>query len=120
MRYRPQMYLTVPEYIAAYRRMFRTLDEPVYQTADATAAGPALQRAIEDAESTRPQEVRNALADLDVMTFIGRLKFDSRGANVYKPMVVEQIQRSRHHTVFPLDVADARVAYPTPPWAERT
>jgi branched-chain amino acid transport system substrate-binding protein len=120
VRYRPQMYLTVPEYMAAYRRMFRTLDEPAYQTADATAAGLALQRAVENAGSLRQPEVRDALANLDVMTFVGRLKFDSRGANVYKPMVVEQIQRSRHHTVYPPNVADVPPAYPTPPWAQRS
>ena len=93
--------------------------DPAYQTADATAAAIALERAIEDAGSTRPDAVRDALARLDVVTFYGRLRFDGRGANVFKPMVVEQIQRSRRHTVYPADVADARVAYPTPPWGQR-
>jgi branched-chain amino acid transport system substrate-binding protein len=117
---RRQMYLSTPDYIAAYRSMFRTLDEPPYQTAQGTAAGLALQRALEDAGSLDPLAVRDALASLDVWTFYGRLKFDSRGANVYKPMVVQQIQSSRHHTVFPTNVADARVVYPTPHWSERT
>lgn len=120
MRYRPQMYLTAPDYIAAYKRRFRTLQEPAYQTAQATAAGLALQRALEDGGSLQPEAVRDALAGLDVMTFYGRLKFDSRGANVSKPMVVEQIQHSRHHTVYPTDVADAAPAYPTPPWRLRS
>jgi branched-chain amino acid transport system substrate-binding protein len=115
-----QMYLTAPEYVAAYRSMFRTLDEPPYQTAQGTAAGLALQRALENAGSLDPLAVRDALASLDVWTFYGQLKFDSRGANVYKPMVVQQIQSSRHHTVFPPSAADAQVAYPTPPWSART
>jgi branched-chain amino acid transport system substrate-binding protein len=119
VRYRPQMYLTVPEYTAGYRRMFHTLDEPAYQVAEATAAGLALQRAMESAGTLDPQRVRDALASLDVMTFYGRLKFDRRGVNVYKPMLVEQIQRSRPHTVYPLSVADARVLYPTPAWGTR-
>lgn len=119
VRRQPQMYLTTPEYVAAYKRTFRTLSEPAYQTAQATAAGLALQRAIETAGSTQPQAVRDALAHVDVMTFFGRLKFDSRGANVYKPMVVEQIQRSRLHTVYPADVADTAPAYPTPEWRAR-
>ena len=42
-----------------------------------------------------PKEVRDALAALDVVTFYGLLKFDSRGINVYKPMVVNQIQNGR-------------------------
>lgn len=118
--YPRQMYLSTPEYIAAYRSMFRTLDEPPYQTAQGTAAGLALQRALENAGSLDPDAVRAALARLDVMTFYGRLKFDSRGANVYKPMVVQQIQNSRHHTVYPARDADVGVAYPTPPWSQRT
>jgi branched-chain amino acid transport system substrate-binding protein len=118
--YPRQMYLSTPEYIAAYRSMFRTLDEPPYQAAQGTVAGLALQRALENARSLVPETVRDALAALDVTTFYGRLKFDSRGANVYKPMVVQQIQRSRHHTVFPPQVADAQVVYPTPPWSQRS
>ncbi len=119
MHYRPQMYLTAAQYVAAYRQMFRTLDEPAYQTAQGTAAGLALQRAIENAGSLAPQAVRGSLSTLDVTTFYGRLRFDSRGANVSKPMVVQQIQHSRHHTVYPPDVADVAPAYPTPPWAQR-
>jgi branched-chain amino acid transport system substrate-binding protein len=117
--YQRQMYLSTPEYVAAYRSMFRTLDEPPYQTAQGTAAGLALQRALENAGSVDPAAVRDALASLDVWTFYGQLKFDSRGANVYKPMVVQQIQSSRHHTVFPPNVADTQVAYPTPAWSGR-
>jgi branched-chain amino acid transport system substrate-binding protein len=117
--YPRQMYLSTPEYIAAYRSMFRTLDEPPYQTAQGTAAGLALQRAMENAGSLDPLAVRDALSSLDVTTFYGRLKFDSRGANVSKPMVVQQIQDSRHHTVFPPQVADARLQYPAPPWSRR-
>jgi branched-chain amino acid transport system substrate-binding protein len=115
----PQMYLSTADYIATYRSMFRTLDEPSYQTAQGTAAGLALQRAMEDAGSLDPQAVRNALAALNVSTFYGVLRFDSRGANVYKQMVVQQIQQSRHHTVYPASEADARIVYPTPPWSQR-
>jgi branched-chain amino acid transport system substrate-binding protein len=119
LRYQPDMYLTAPAYIAAYRMTFGTLAVPSYQTADGTAAGLALQRAIEKAGSTDPRDVRNALVGLDVMTFAGRLEFDGRGANVYKPMVVEQILHSRHHTVYPPSVADTGPVYPTPAWSDR-
>jgi len=60
-----------------------------------------------------------ALAALDVTTFFGQIKFDSRGINIYKPMVVEQIQSGVHHTVFPDTVADAKPQYPTPSWDQR-
>jgi branched-chain amino acid transport system substrate-binding protein len=119
VRYQPQMYLSVPDYIAAYRRAFSTLAPPAYLVAQATAAGLALQRAIENAGSTNAQAVRNALVGLHVMTFFGPLEFDGRGANASKPMVVVQIQHSRLHTVYPASVADIAPAYPTPPWSSR-
>jgi branched-chain amino acid transport system substrate-binding protein len=74
---------------------------------------------MEDAGSLDPQAVRDALASLDISTFYGVLRFDGRGANVYKQMVVQQIQQSRHHSVYPAAEADARIAYPTPPWSQR-
>jgi hypothetical protein len=51
--------------------------------------------------------------------FFGQIKFDSRGINTYKPMVVEQIQNGVHHTVYPASVADAQPKFPTPSWDQR-
>jgi branched-chain amino acid transport system substrate-binding protein len=60
--------------------------------------------------------VRNALARLDVVTFFGLLKFDARGINVFKPMVVNQIQGAKLLTIYPYRLADAQPIYPAPPW----
>lgn len=119
VKYEPTFFLSVADYVAKYKKMFATTDDPAYQVAESTAACLALQRAIETAGTTDPAKVRDALAGLDVTTFFGRLKFDSRGANVYKPMVVEQIQNGQHHTVFPPEVADVKAQYPTPTWDQR-
>jgi branched-chain amino acid transport system substrate-binding protein len=118
--YRPDYYLSSTEYVAAYRRKFGTQDEPNYQVADATAAGLALQRAIEVAGSLDGDRVRQALTTLDVTTFFGRIKFDATGQNVYKPMMVEQIQSGRRQTVWPVEVSGASAMYPLPTWAVRT
>ena len=64
--------------------------------------------------------MRDALAALDLTTFYGRIKFDSRGANTYKPMVVDQIQQGRHQTIWPPELANAAALYPTPTWAVRS
>ena len=72
-----------------------------------------------NAGSLDPSKVRDALASLDVMTFFGQIKFDSRGINIYKPMVVEQIQNGTHYTVFPPSVANGPPQYPTPSWSSR-
>ncbi|HEY4025064.1 MAG TPA: amino acid ABC transporter substrate-binding protein [Candidatus Dormibacteraeota bacterium] len=118
--YKPDYYLSSTDYVAAYRRKFGTQDEPNYQVADATAAGVALARAIETAGSLDPDRVREALAGLDVMTFFGRIKFNATGQNVYKPMMVEQIQSGHRQTVWPAELSAASAMYPVPTWAVRT
>lgn len=119
VKYTPEFYLSVSDYVAAYKAKYPGIGDPDYHVAESTAACLALQRAIENAKSLDPKAVRDALAALDVVTFFGRIKFDSRGINIYKPMVVEQIQNGVHHTVFPPDVADAQPMYPTPSWNQR-
>jgi branched-chain amino acid transport system substrate-binding protein len=90
-----------------------------YHNAESTAACLAFQYAIERAGSLDPEKVRDQLAKLDVTTFYGIIKFDSRGLNVYKPMVVNQIQNGRLTTVWPAFTADGKPKYPTPPWGQR-
>src|SRR5438270_8995332 len=118
-KYTPAFYLTVAQYVAAYKAKYPSLGDPDYHVAESTAACLALERAIENAGSLDPKKVRDALAALDVTVFFGQIKFDSRGINIYKPMVVEQIQSGVHHTVFPDSVADAKPQYPTPAWDQR-
>ena len=119
VKYTPAFYLTVADYVTAYKAKYPGLGDPDYHVAESTAACLALQRAIENAKSLDPKKVRDALAALDVTVFFGQVKFDSRGINIYKPMVVEQIQNGAHHTVFPDSVADAKPQYPTPAWDQR-
>jgi len=119
VKYQPAFYLSVADYVAAYKAKYPDQGDPDYHVAESTAACLALQRAIENAKSLDPKKVRDALAALDVTTFYGQIKFDSRGINIYKPMVVEQIQDGAHHTVYPTDVADKQPMYPTPGWDQR-
>ncbi len=119
VKYTPQFYLTVSEYVEAYKKKYPSEGDPDYHVAESTAACLALQRAIENAKSLDAKKVRDELAALDVITFFGQIKFDPRGINTFKPMVVEQIQNGEHHTVFPADVADAQPKYPTPTWDRR-
>ena len=119
VKYTPDLYLSVSAYTQAYETKYATPDPPDYHVAESTAACLALERAIENAGSLDPGKVRAALATLDVTTFFGRLKFDARGVNTFKPMVVEQIQNGVHYTVYPPDVANGKPVYPTPPWGQR-
>lgn len=93
--------------------------EPAYQSAESSAAGIAFQKAIEKAGSLDPKAVRDAIAKLDFVSFFGQIKFDERGINIYKPMVVEQWQNGKKVTIWPPDVATAKPLWPTPPWGSR-
>ncbi len=113
----PGFYNTSPEYTTAFIAAYH--HRPDYHNAESTATCLAFQYAIQSAGSLDPEKVRDALAKLDVLTFYGLLKFDSRGINVYKPMVVNQIQNGKLVTVWPAGLAVAKPKYPTPPWGQR-
>ena len=91
-----------------------------YQVAESAAALIAYQKAIEKANSVEPTKVRDSLAALDIMTFYGQIKFDSRGVNIYKPMAIEQLQPDgKKYTVWPEAVAEKAPLYPMPGWDKR-
>lgn len=107
---------TPKAYSDAFRSAFPSYTEVPYQAADSTAGLLAFQQALQTAGSLDPAQVVSALAHLDFMTFYGRIKFDSRGINIYKPMAVTQLQPDGgDYTVFPLDVAQRPALYPMPP-----
>jgi branched-chain amino acid transport system substrate-binding protein len=91
-----------------------------YQVAESAVAVIAYQKAIEKAGTIEPTKVRDALAAIDMMTFYGKIKFDARGVNIYKPMAAEQYQPDGNkYTVWPQDVAEKPVLYPMPAWNKR-
>jgi branched-chain amino acid transport system substrate-binding protein len=113
----PGFYRTAQEYAKAIQDTYHHRAD--YHNAESTAACLAFQYAIQRAGTLDPEKVRDALAKLDVTTFYGIIKFDSRGLNLYKPMVVNQIQNGRLVTVWPTFTADGKPKYPAPPWGQR-
>ena len=113
----PGFYQSSQAYARAFTRAVG--HAPDYHNAESTATCLAFQYAIERAGTLDPSRVRDALASLDVVTFFGLLKFDSRGLNVFKPMVVNQIQNGKLLTVYPYRLAAALPMYPTPAWGSR-
>jgi branched-chain amino acid transport system substrate-binding protein len=110
---------TSPEYVAAFRQKYHMQTDPGFVTADATAAGLALQLAIQRAKSLDAGKVRDALAALDVNTFYGRLKFDGQGQNTFHNVLVAQIINGQVQTVYPPELASATGQWPTPTWEAR-
>ncbi|GAP62065.1 branched-chain amino acid transport system substrate-binding protein [Ardenticatena maritima] len=108
---------TAEEYAQRYEKLWG--EPPTYQAAESTATALALHVAIENAGSLDTDAVRQALLDLDIMTFYGPINFDETGKNVAKPMGTIQIQDGNIVVVAPEEAAVAELRYPMKPWKER-
>ena len=86
-----------------------------YQTAQASAAVYVFKDAFERAGSLDKEAVRDAIADTDLMTFYGRIKFSTAGNNVAKPMVLRQIQDGKYNVVAPSEFASHKLNWPRKP-----
>jgi branched-chain amino acid transport system substrate-binding protein len=105
---------TPPEYDRRYQAMFGSV--PTYQSAESTAVGLALHAAIEAAGSLETDAVRQALRDLDIVTFYGPINFDDTGKNVAKPMASGQIQDGAFQVVAPSEAAVADYKFEPLAW----
>ncbi len=78
-----------------------------------------LADAIERAGSLDHLAVRNALAQTDLKTLYGPVKFDDSGRNVAKLMIFTQLQGGRYTVVWPEDIAWSDAVFPAPRWEDR-
>ena len=101
---------TAAEYATLCRtRLGRECD---YHPPQSTAALQVYQRAIEKADSLDPKKVRDALAQTNLMTAYGPVRFNEQGQNIAKGMSVVQLQNGKPVVVFPVEGAKARFVYP--------
>lgn len=108
---------TAEDYAKRYEQ--RWGEPPTYQAADGTAAALALQIAIEMAGTTDSEAVRQALLEMDVMTFYGPINFDETGKNIAKPMGATQIQNGQIVVIAPEEAANAQLIFPMASWDQR-
>jgi branched-chain amino acid transport system substrate-binding protein len=83
-----------------------------YQTAQASAAVYVYKDAFERAGSLDKEKVRDAIAETDMMTFYGGIKFSDAGNNIAKPMVLRQIQDGEYNVVAPSKFASHKLNWP--------
>ncbi|MDP3181734.1 MAG: amino acid ABC transporter substrate-binding protein [Desulfobaccales bacterium] len=87
--------LSVADFTSAYKKKFN--EEPSYHSAGGYVAGLILQKAMEKAGSADTAKVKAAIDAMDLMTFYGRLKFDTspkaHGLQVGHDMVYIQWQK---------------------------
>jgi branched-chain amino acid transport system substrate-binding protein len=84
----------------------------------------ALAAAINEAGSTRPEAIRQALAALKIpgrqliMPWEG-IEFDAKGQNRHAAGVMAQILEGAYKVVWPFDLAETDIIWPAPPWDRR-
>lgn len=91
---------------------------PQYHGAEAYAAVHVMADALERALAITPDAVREALAETDMMTAFGPVKFISYGGKQRQnslPTYVVQWQNGRLETVWPKKMATQPFVYPVPP-----
>ena len=82
---------------------------PDYVQASASACGAVLQLAIEKAGTADRKAVRDVLAQLDVKTFFGPVRFGENGQIVsYKPPLF-QIQGGKPVVIYPSEIAQGQL-----------
>jgi branched-chain amino acid transport system substrate-binding protein len=101
---------TAKDYAQEYEQRFGEAAE--YHSAEAAAACLALVLGVEEAGSTDPAKVRDAIAGLDTESFFGPITFDETGKNADKPMSAIQIKDGKPVTIFPNDQAQAELQWP--------
>ena len=107
------MYIGTPQ--EYYDRYVGKYDmEPSYQSAESTAAGFALQYALEQAGTLETEAVRQELLDMDIMTFYGAINFDETGKNVAHAMAAGQVLDGKFQIVWPPEAAVADFVFPDP------
>ncbi|MEM7509126.1 MAG: amino acid ABC transporter substrate-binding protein [Pseudomonadota bacterium] len=83
-----------------------------YQTAQASAAVYVFKDAFERAGTLDKDAVRDAIAETDLSTFYGQIKFSEAGNNIAKPMVLRQIQDGKYNVVAPSNFASHDLNWP--------
>ena len=96
--------------------------EPDYHGAEAYAATYVLGDVLKRAKSWTPDDLRAALAETNMMTAFGPVKFVSWGqfTNQNKmDTLLLQVIAKKFETIWPKEGASAKYVYPVPRWRDR-
>lgn len=75
--------------------------------------------AIQRSATLDPSDIRDAIAQTNMMTVQGQISFRTDGTAVVQTIFVTQWQNGKIQLVWPLDMASAKLVYPFPPWSSR-
>lgn len=114
LTYSDAIFGTSAEYEQGFKAAYPEYAEKTvpYQTAQASAAVYVFKDAFERAGSLDKEAVRDAIAETDLATFYGQIKFSEAGNNIAKPMVLRQIQDGKYNVVTPSAFASHPLNWP--------
>ena len=115
LSYRDNFFGTAAAYDKLFKATYSNYKNVPYQSAQASAAVMVWIDAFERADSFDTEKLRDALADTNMKTFYGGIKFSEAGNNTAKPMVLRQIQDGKFNVVAPLEWASQPVDWPRKP-----
>ena len=101
---------TATQYAEIFKKEYGR--EPDYHPPQSTAALQVYQRALEKAGTLDPKAVRDAIAQTNIMTAYGPVRFNEKGQNIAKGMSVVQVQNGKAVVVYPVEGAQAKFVYP--------
>lgn len=112
LSYKDTTFGSAADYDKLVKKTYEGYKNVPYQLAQASAAVMVWKDAFERANSFDTEKIRNALADTDLQTFYGSIKFSKAGNNVAKPMVLRQVQDGKLNVVAPTNWASHKVVFP--------
>jgi len=105
------------EFYEAYKAEFK--HEPSYHSAAGYAGCLLYAEGVKRAASLEADKVREQLLKLEMRTMFGDYKVDGDGFQTAHKMVTFQWQKEKKVVVWPDDLAQGKIIFPTPPWAQR-
>lgn len=106
------------EFLAAYKAKFKG-QEPSYHTAAGYAGCLIYADAVKRAGTLDADKVRDQLLKMEIKTAFGEYKVDPDGFQIAHKMVMLQWQDGKRIVVWPDDLANGKMRYPTPEWGKR-
>ena len=112
LSYSDDLFGSAAEFDKLFKATYDGYKNVPYQAAQASAAVMVWKDALERANSFDIGKIRQALADTNMKTFYGDIKFSEAGNNLAKPMVLRQIQDGKLNVVAPSKWASHSVDFP--------
>ena len=105
------------EWFESYKAEFK--HEPSYHSAAGYTGCLIYAEGVKRANSLDADKVREQLLKLETRTMFGDYKVDQDGFQTAHKMVTFQWQKEKKVVVWPDDLAQGKIVFPTPPWTGR-